>query len=431
MNNSRLWRIRAAILLLGAVVAVHAQPARTFTLKEAEELAVRNHPRIASAAYTARAAGEVVSETKAARYPSLTGSITTAGADQGTAMAAGALQTSSLSSRAATGVSVTQMITDFGRTSNLVESAKLRATSGDRTVDAARADILLRVDTAYYDTLAADAVLKVAQATVDARRVTLRQVQALAASSLRSTLDVSFAEVAVSEAELDLYQAENRAKSSHALLSAALGYEKDEPFLLADVASPPELTPDLEQLVKEALSSRPDLAALRLDESADRRFAEAERRLMYPSFSLIAAAGVVPAHQQPFPGNYSAAGVNVTIPVLNGGLFSARRAEAQFRAQATGKKAEELAIDVAAAVRLAWFEANNAFRRLDVTARLVQQAAQALHLASARYDAGLGGIVELTQAQLAQTSAQIAAVNARYEYLNRLARLSYATGALR
>ena len=152
---------------------------------------------------------------------------------------------------------------------------------------------------------------------------------------------------------------------------------------------------------------------------------------MYPSFSLIAAAGVVPAHQEPFPGNYSAAGVNVTIPVLNGGLFSARRAEAQFRAQATGKKADELAIDVAAAVRLAWFEAHTAFRRLDVTARLVQQAGQALHLASARYEAGLGGIVELTQAQLAQTSAQIVAVNARYEYLNRLAHLSYATGALR
>ena len=230
MNNRRGSRTLASILLLGAAVPLDAQLARTLTVKEAEELAVRNHPRIASAAYTARAAGEVVSETKAARYPSLTGSITTAGADQGTAMAAGALQTSSLSSRAATGVNVSQLITDFGRTSNLVESAKLRAASGDRTVDAARADILLRVDTAYYDTLAADAVLKVAEATVSARRVTLRQVAALAASSLRSTLDVSFAEVAVSEAELDLYQAENRAKSSHALLSVRLGSRKMSHF---------------------------------------------------------------------------------------------------------------------------------------------------------------------------------------------------------
>ena len=57
-----------------------------------------------------------------------------------------------------------------------------------------------------------------AQARVEMQRLTLRQVRALAASSLKSTLDVSFAEVSVSEAELALYQAENTAKANHALL---------------------------------------------------------------------------------------------------------------------------------------------------------------------------------------------------------------------
>jgi outer membrane protein len=117
--------------------------------------------------------------------------------------------------------------------------------------------------------------------------------------------------------------------------------------------------------------------------------------------------------------------------VLNGGLFGARRTEAEFRARAAGKDAEDLSVQVASSVRVAWLEANNAFRRLDVTARLVEQASQALHLATARYEIGLGSILELTQAQLAQTSAQIGAVNARYDYLSRLSNLNYATGALR
>jgi outer membrane protein len=62
---------------------------------------------------------------------------------------------------------------------------------------------------------------------------------------------------------------------------------------------------------------------------------------------------------------------------------------------------------------------------------LVDQAATALRLAKARYDIGLSGILELTQAQLSQTSAQIVAANAKYDYLTRMANLNYAIGAFR
>ena len=89
---------------------------------------------------------------------------------------------------------------------------------------------MLAVSRAYYRTLAAQSILKVAQATLDLRRVTLRQVNALAQSSLRSTVDVSFAQVNESQAELDLFRAENDATASHTELSAAMGYQRDQPF---------------------------------------------------------------------------------------------------------------------------------------------------------------------------------------------------------
>jgi outer membrane protein len=82
-------------------------------------------------------------------------------------------------------------------------------------------------------------------------------------------------------------------------------------------------------------------------------------------------------------------------------------------------------------VRVAWIDADNAWRRLDVTAKEVVQAATALRLANARYEIGLSGIVELTQAQLADTSARIAAASSKYDYLIRLTALKYATGAFR
>ena len=64
-------------------------------------------------------------------------------------------------------------------------------------------------------------------------------------------------------------------------------------------------------------------------------------------------------------------------------------------------------------------------------ARLVDEANEALRLAQTRYDVGLGSIVELTQAQYTQTSAQIGAASAKYDYLSRRSALDYTTGTLR
>jgi len=188
---------------------------------------------------------------------------------------------------------------------------------------------------------------------------------------------------------------------------------------------------DAEFLVEEALRNRPDLAVARLNQSASQSLADAEKKLRYPAVSMVGVLGVVPIRQSNIANQYGAAGLNVSIPFLNGGLYKARRAEAEFRAQAADKDAQVIAVQIAGSVRVAWLEADNAWRRLDVTARLVDQATRASRLAKARYEIGLSGILELTQAQLSQTSAEIAAASAKYEYLSRVANLNYAIGAFR
>ena len=129
-----------------------------------------------------------------------------------------------------------------------------------RTSTNTRAQVLIEVNQAYYQALASDSVLKVAQATLDLRRLTLRQVRALAQSALRSTVDVSFAEVNVSQAELDLFRAENDARASHVRLSAAMGYDRDQPFSTGRrVSAAATRIRMLEALIAEALRERPDL----------------------------------------------------------------------------------------------------------------------------------------------------------------------------
>ena len=159
-----------------------------------------------------------------------------------------------------------------------------------------------------FAALAAESVLQVARATLDLRRLTLRQVNALAESALRSTVDViSFAQVNVSQAELDLFRAESAAQASHARLSAAMGIEADQPFSLADDRSlPAPLTPDAAALITQAMRERPDLAALQLNRQALDRFAEAEKELRNPTVSAIVAAGLAPERDDRLQEAYNA-----------------------------------------------------------------------------------------------------------------------------
>lgn len=404
--------------------------AQSITLDQARQMALKNHPRIASSGLYAESTHAVIQQARATLFPQVAGAFTSAAADHGTTLAAGILQTSSLYSRVAAGVNVTQILTDFGRTASLVDSAKLRASAQDRAVNDTRAQVLLEVSSAYYQALAARRVLEVAEAVAANRRLLLRQVTALAASALKSTLDVRFAEVAVSQAELALYRAQNDVEATQTHLNGALGNTQPTQFDLADEALPPALPPDATPLVNEAIQDRPDLAALRLNAEASHRFADAEGKLRRPTLSLLGTVGGLPATDPHLRQEYAAAAVNLSVSVLNGGLFSAREREAELRAQANDKDLQSLAVAITQQVRLAWLQANTAFRRLDVTARLVDEANEALRLAQARYDSGLGGIVELNQAQLAQVSAQIDAASAKYEYLASRAALDFTTGRL-
>src|SRR5580700_3064493 len=347
--GSKLVKISSGIML--ACAQLLSQAPATVSLAQAQQIALRNHPRIASAELAAKASGFVVKQVRSAYYPTVSGNVTGVGTEHGSVLSAGAVTTSSIYSRQSSGVVANQLITDFGRTSNLTKSAKLRNESQTENVTNTRAQVLLNVQQAYYRALAAQSVLKVAQATLDLRRVTLRQVTALAQSALRSTVDVSFAQVNESQAELDLFHAENDATASHARLSAAMGYDHDQAFSLSDEALPPALDPNVDALIEQAKRERPDLAALRLNKEALDRYADAERRLRNPTLSAAAVAGVAPVRDERLPESYSAAGINLNIPILNGGLFKARQEEAESRAAAASKDLQDLSLQIARDVR--------------------------------------------------------------------------------
>jgi outer membrane protein len=121
-------------------------------------------------------------------------------------------------------------------------------------------------------------------------------------------------------------------------------------------------------------------------------------------------------------------GGNINIPVFNGFLYSSEAKEAKYRAQAASENGRDLRDRIVRDVRTSWLQANNSWQRMFVTAQLVKQANLAMDLASTRYKLGLSSIVELSQAQLRQTSAQIEDTSARYQYRLALSTLNYEMG---
>jgi outer membrane protein len=417
-----------ALLLAPPLIAQAIIP---LTLPEAEALAVKNNPDVSTALLNAAAANQVTIEVRSAFFPTIYGSLTGVGALAGSSLSAGTLTNSNVYSRLASGVVAGQLISDFGRTSNLTASARLRAEGQQDRAKATRAAIILQVDQAYFSALRASSVLQVAQETVAARQTVADQVKALTNVNLKSGLDLSFANVNLSEAKLLLLNAQNDVKSSQAELSNALGYRDPQSFTLAVPNSPAPPPDDATALIRASLQSRPEIQAARADFNSAEKFVVAEKDLRNPTISAIGSAGVAPVHADQLRSRYAAAGVNVNIPIFNGHLFSARQSEAELRAQSAEQAMHSLENRIVRDVQVAFLNLTTSFQRVGLTDELLAQAALAMDLAQARYDLGLSSIVELTQAQLNKTSAQIANASARFDYDLQRAVLDYQTGVVR
>ena len=231
---------------------------------EAEALALKNNPQVSVARLTALASQQVTRQVRSNLWPTAVADLTGVDSRDNSRITAGGLNNPIIYQRAAAGATVSQLITDFGHTTNLVSSANFAAKAEDQNARATTEQILLAADQAFYGALQAHAVLTVAQQTVAARQTVADQVDALFKSKLKSQLDFSFATVNLAQAKLLLLDAEDNENAALANLSAVLGYPTVQNFQLVEdttaITSPPG---NVDDLISEALATRPEILALR------------------------------------------------------------------------------------------------------------------------------------------------------------------------
>jgi outer membrane protein len=403
------------------------------TLADAKKIALKYHPQIARANYLLLASQEAVKETRAGYYPTANLYADAVDANtEGTRILAGGLNNPSVYDRAAGGVEAQQLITDFGRTANLTASSKYQAAAESQNANATREDVLLQVEVSYYSAAQARAVLRVAEQTLSTRLVLFDQITALATNKLRSALDVSFAQVEVQQARLLVEKAQNDADAALATLSTALGYSEYHEFQLTEQTPATNgVAADVSGLVQTALSQRPELLSLLNDRDAALRFAKSQRDSRLPTVEAIGVAGYAPwRNEKDLREDYAVGGIQLSLPLFAGGYYVAKQREADLKAQADDELLRAVENNVIRDVRIAWLDVNDAREQLQTSEELAANAADAFTLAQARYQSGLSSIVELSDAQLNLTSAQIAETNARYNVLIQQANLNYQTGSI-
>ena len=433
---NRMHKILAAnvigIVLCG-LASGQTQASPSITLAQAEALAIGNHPQVATARNVAAAAGQHVIQARSAYYPAIDAEITGTQANPLARIGAGILPASALFNRNGEGFQLSQLVADFGRRSNLVANSRLLAQAAGQNTQATTYDVVFGVNRAYFAVLGAQAYVGVAQETVKVRQTLTDQVVALANANLKSLVDVEFAKVNLSEAQLMLIRAQDAVKRAYVDLARALGEDRPIEYRLEQTPAPPPPPDSTDPLVNEAIQNRPELHELRLRLEAAQRFEEAEKELKRPNVTLLAVGGALPyINQTPrtAPYGYEGVGVNLDIPVFNGHLFSARAQAAHYESLAEDQRLRDQQQAIERDVRAAWIAASTAYRSIPVTEQFLKQAQLALDLAQGRYSLGLSSIVEITQAQLNLTRAEIENVSARYDYQSAYAGLQYTIGAL-
>jgi outer membrane protein len=235
----------------------------------------------------------------------------------------------------------------------------------------------------------------------------------------------------LAEAKLLLTRTQNDLRAAFAELSAAIGSSKYQTFDLVEESLPAAPPLGQTELINAAIRNRPELAALLSDRDSVYQFQKAESALKKPTLSAIWNVRSIPVRDGRLSNHYNALEVNITIPIFNGGLLKPRSAEAAYKARAADENVKDTENRIVRDVRVAWLNASITYQRIELAEQLLNRAREAADLARERYRMELSSIVELSQALLSLTVAEIENTNVRVEYLIQLSILDYQSGQLR
>jgi outer membrane protein len=322
-----------------------------------------------------------------------------------------------------------QLIYDFGKTPGTVAESRANFKGSEQDYFGTRQQVVLDLRTGYFGYLAARRAMKVQEETVRQNQELVKQAQGFYQVGLKAKIDVTKAEANLYQAEANLIQAKNNVELARVTLQNALGI-KTWPY--KDVADVLEVTPQprpLSELLAQSTERRPELQKNRFQQEFSQAAIKVARAGYFPTFSSTAAYGWQ-SIDQPFatlPSNWYV-GASMTLPLFNG--LSTKYAVSQSKAQlrAAMENYEVLRQNTTKEVNQAYLNVKSGWELIRATKKALEAARENLRLAWGRYQAGVSTIIEVTDAQVQFSQADLNFVQALYNYRVYEAQLDKAIG---
>lgn len=329
------------------------------------------------------------------------------------------------------GVSVSQLIWDFGQTLDRRRASAALAAAQRDTEEASALSVALDVRLAYFAAAARRALVGVAEASLDNQRRHLGQVEAFVEAERQPAIDLAQARAEVANARVALIQAENDYELAKVELNRAMGVEDEDTdydvaldaglALVAGEEAPPD------ELVDEALRVRPEMAA-----TADRLLAqelsvEAGRAAFWPSVSISSGLSESGSALDELQWGWNV-GVSLDWRFYQGGATRAQVRETEANLEGLSAQRDLLEHAIRVEVQRGRLAVRSAAAVVEAADDVVVNARERLRLAEGRYAAGAGSIIELNDAQLALVDAEVQRIQADFDLATARAQLVAALG---
>jgi outer membrane protein len=427
--NNKMFNNSIIIIVLFATILMPkpVRAAERLTLRACVDLAIKNQPTIKAAQENVNAGQGRVTQARSTYLPQVSA---TTGYSESRSL--GGAFGDSITKSYTTSLSLSQVIYDFGRSGNTLDSARFGSLSAERDEDRVVSEVILNVKQSYYALLAARQLLVVAQKTHDQAESHLRQAQAFFRVGQKPRFDVTRAEVEVNDAKLGIINAKNNVRLRTIGLYNAMGVDPGGELEIEDVLSAPVDIPPMQQAL-EAVKNRPEMLKIEADIEAARATVKAGESDYLPSLSVSGAYNWSQgtAEMGIFKGdiqNSWNAGITLTLPLFEGGITKGKVSEARANLRALEAQRDTLKQTILLELNQAYADIEGARARIAVMESSLQNARDNLELARGRYEAGVGAYIEVTDAQVASVNAETNHVQALYDYQLAAARLYKAMG---
>lgn len=416
-----------------------AQP-RTITFSEAVSIALRQNGTLRQAVNAAALDTVAVRQSKNAFLPDLRFSTTGSQSYDRSPVSGASGASNTLTSAMNAGVSSSYTLYNGGANRANLRQAQLQQSAGGQDVERTRQSVVFTVASNYLGLIEAQEQLRVRRETLASEQAQRDQIREFVQAGRRPIADQYQAEATVAAAQLAVVQAQRDVELAKVELMQTLQLDPRGDYAFpAPAANAAQTTPvaGMDALLARAFERRADLAARETELQAAAQGVSAARAARLPTVSVSAGyntslnsgndAGLFDQLNQRQGGSVS---VGVSLPIFDRGSAAAETQRAQIAQDNARIALENQRQQVGLEVRRAYLDYQSAQEQLRAAQAGETAARQSLAATEERYRAGVGTLVEVTQARATLAQAQSALVTARYNLLFQRTLVDYYVGDL-